>query len=64
MKRKPDSETYELGHWESMMIQRALTDLMDHPDPNLDKGHRQGIYELAVIFSSGTHSVTRKLEEQ
>jgi hypothetical protein len=61
--RKPDAETYELGHWESMTIQRALTDLAESNDPFLDAGHREGIKELAGIFALGTHTVTRKIGE-
>jgi hypothetical protein len=70
--RKPDAETYELGHWESMTIQRALTDLAANyktENPLMSDNENQvqfdrgiAVEELARIFALGTHTVTRKAE--
>ena len=68
--RKPDAETYELGHWESMTIQRALTDYantlkeMETKGITYDTRKIAAVNDLARIFAFGTHTVTRKAEEQ
>lgn len=61
--RKPDAETYELGHWESMTIQRALSDYADLNATYLTEEQKAHVKELANIFAFGTHTVTRKAEE-
>lgn len=65
--RKPDAETFELGHWESMTIQRALSDYAEHAENEktltYDSLRIDHIKDLANIFAFGTHTVTRKLEE-
>lgn len=73
--RKPDAETYELGHWESMTIQRALTDYATQLEFAAGEIPRDfsrqklandsaAVAELANIFAFGTHTVTRKAEEE
>jgi uncharacterized protein YjaG (DUF416 family) len=67
--RKPDAETYELGHWESMTIQRALTDFaatlenLEEEITTYDSLKVKHVKDLARIFAFGTHTVTRKVEQ-
>lgn len=64
--RTPDSQTFELGHWESMIVSRALAEFegLTMNDVDYTQEQIQHVKELAQIFALGTHTVTQKLESQ
>lgn len=72
MARQPNSQTFELGHWESAQISYALSLLIGYineedsfkTDSVMDPERIEDLKNLETMFSFGTHSVTQKLEEQ
>lgn len=71
MTRQPDSVSYELGHWESMTINRALNDLVtrlkqeykDADDFMTEEKlleEYQSVKEIERIFATGTHTIIHK----
>ena len=75
MARQPNSQTYELGHWESAQIAvgidlaveeliKASRMLSTNQEMANNAEQIDALQDLQRIFNSGTHTVIHKLEEQ